>query len=294
MAVPIGDRRYRPTVVGTDQGPEVAGRGVRVRGGLIVIWFLFVPVTVIVLASFNAPPSGMAAAALLAVASALALTGRAPRLAIGLLGAALLASVWADARPASGGVAGLTAVTVVAVGAMLLLKRRAEGPRQPKPAAWLAVLIVPIATATAGSIGGMPAKTALALPVIDRGAAEELAVASTFRTTVMDQECPIFRRAVALGPFGPFDCVFAAGSRDRPELVYRTFMGTTYVDHASGWEDSGLVYAPVAPPDPTVWRGFCVGHVVADWYQFIRGDRWGTVAGQTTGRCPDGYGLARA
>ncbi len=62
-----------------------------------------VPPTVLLLAVFNAPLSGVLAGLLVALAYGLAVSGARPKATLGVLGTALLLSIWADAHPASGG-----------------------------------------------------------------------------------------------------------------------------------------------------------------------------------------------
>lgn len=95
-------------------------------------------------------------------------------------------------------------------------------------------------------------------------------------------------RSRTLGPFS-FDCVFVIGSEDRPQVVFSSYKATVYEDHASGWEYSGLMYAPSGTPmEPPVEldEPYCFGHVAGDWYQFVQGSFWGGHRG-----CPAGEEL---
>jgi hypothetical protein len=77
------------------------------------------------------------------------------------------------------------------------------------------------------------------------------------------------------------------GRDGQRHVVYWVRNGARYVDHASGVEESGLIYSPGLAPDAQVWAGYCLGHVHGDWYQFLRSDDAGAHEWMPGGRCPD-------
>lgn len=281
--------------IGPFERPGISPRLKPTRLILVGFASAFVVPLALLIALFG-PLSGVLAAIAFLVALVGTAFGRGPRVVPGALVVTGVLALWSEAQPSGGRVGYLVAGMVLVVGVLAIWTFDLVKERRASRLRWAALVVGCAAIAILSPSLAFGAKVRAFSPSMEAEARRYLdSQPVTEEMDWIDCRTPgtamtsgVAPRSRTLGPFS-FDCVFVIGTGERPQVVFTSYKATVYEDHASGWEYSGLMYAPSgAPMKPPVdlEEPYCLGHVAGDWYQFVQGSFWGGYRG-----CPAGEEL---